>query len=1042
MARLGGPPSGESSRVSTPPAQDKTLINNPPAPTENTAPAPPPVTPKVEPKITNEPAVNPKPKPQNPPPAAQQEANESEEDNVSRWMNEILGEIFEASINPHSEGLFLNSLYDELSESNSKLLSVHVESIFMEILTTLGVPRAKYAHTIDFLYSVYTRTFRAKRQLLPKEPFHQTKVAILNQIIKFSTSFGFICFQIPDMFLDSNLRESIDFFLNRFNDVSGYLVDVVLESAEQDALLDFLNLFLPSLSAKLYKTNVGDRLYSSYLTIFETLVGLKPVAAVFSKVDGFQPKSRENGLDFEHGTLLGPLLRLSPLDPQLAVVYFGGDIKNTPKLQIGMIAESLQNEHMVIIDRLYFIVDKLVRGSAQTRKDLMNWFTELVNLSHLRRGTHADFKTLPSDAIMFNISVLLIKLSLPFLDYPNYSKIAKIDELYLFRDSNLKIADESRVNASVKESDEFKETLMDHDQESNFITQCFFLTLTYLHFGIGGVDIQYDRLKKELNQFQERISMIQNNQTPPGINPQMMSFMRQQLPQLIQSSNSKLALKCSMNAVFNNIPLQHTIFDFIIGSTTFFVKLIDPSREYPAKSLEIPLYQIGRVSELDDSEFLKTKSPKPWKYYPEYLLEGVINYCKFSANFRGCPLVGDDQKTLLFVEFAIVLLRCPELIGNPHLKSSLVEVLFIGALPLLNGSPGFLLKIFNTNKLVVDNILYSLLDFYVMVEKTGSSSQFYDKFNSRYYVSMILEELWKNPIFRSQLSNYSVHNVDFFIRFIARMLNDTTYLLDESFNHLNSIHTYQVELKRRAVGEEPNEELGNDEELAKKLEQAERFTKSEMGLCNKTIELFKLFTKEVPQGFALPEIVDRLAAMLNYNLATLVGPKCSNLKVEDPEKYSFNPKKTLSDLCEIYCNLAKEDQVVTAVSRDGRSFNIAYFQKAERILVTRTYTNPEIIQRLMQFANCAEEQRQTEEDEELQLGEIPDEFLDPLMFSLMEDPVILPSSRVSIDRSTIKAHLLSDPTDPFNRMPLKLEDVVDDNELKAKIEAFKNLKRG
>lgn len=41
----------------------------------------------------------------------------------------------------------------------------------------------------------------------------------------------------------------------------------------------------------------------------------------------------------------------------------------------------------------------------------------------------------------------------------------------------------------------------------------------------------------------------------------------------------------------------------------------------------------------------------------------------------------------------------------------------------------------------------------------------------------------------------------------------------------------------------------------------------------------------------------------------------------------------------------------------------------------------------------------------------------------MEDPVILPASRISIDRSTIRSHLLSDPHDPFNRMPLKMEDV-------------------
>jgi ubiquitin conjugation factor E4 B len=76
------------------------------------------------------------------------------------------------------------------------------------------------------------------------------------------------------------------------------------------------------------------------------------------------------------------------------------------------------------------------------------------------------------------------------------------------------------------------------------------------------------------------------------------------------------------------------------------------------------------------------------------------------------------------------------------------------------------------------------------------------------------------------------------------------------------------------------------------------------------------------------------------------------------------------------------------------------------------------------------------------------------MYTLMRDPVILPSSRTTIDRATIKSHLLSDATDPFNRMPLSLDDVtpskcdislltcrcslnyVTDYELKARIDAF------
>jgi ubiquitin conjugation factor E4 B len=46
------------------------------------------------------------------------------------------------------------------------------------------------------------------------------------------------------------------------------------------------------------------------------------------------------------------------------------------------------------------------------------------------------------------------------------------------------------------------------------------------------------------------------------------------------------------------------------------------------------------------------------------------------------------------------------------------------------------------------------------------------------------------------------------------------------------------------------------------------------------------------------------------------------------------------------------------------------------------------------------------------------------MATVMRDPVILPTSRTVIDRSTIKSHLLSDATDPFNRTPLSIEDVI------------------
>ena len=68
----------------------------------------------------------------------------------------------------------------------------------------------------------------------------------------------------------------------------------------------------------------------------------------------------------------------------------------------------------------------------------------------------------------------------------------------------------------------------------------------------------------------------------------------------------------------------------------------------------------------------------------------------------------------------------------------------------------------------------------------------------------------------------------------------------------------------------------------------------------------------------------------------------------------------------------------------------------------------------------------------------PDEFIDPITSAVMDDPVVLPASRARVDRSTLDRLLLAPaPSDPFSRAPITARDVVEDVELKGRIEAWK-----
>ena len=65
---------------------------------------------------------------------------------------------------------------------------------------------------------------------------------------------------------------------------------------------------------------------------------------------------------------------------------------------------------------------------------------------------------------------------------------------------------------------------------------------------------------------------------------------------------------------------------------------------------------------------------------------------------------------------------------------------------------------------------------------------------------------------------------------------------------------------------------------------------------------------------------------------------------------------------------------------------------------------------------------------------IPEEFLDPILNVLMKDPVILPDSKVTLDRRTIQRHLSISSTDPFSRQQLSEADLIENAELKKSIE--------
>jgi hypothetical protein len=172
-----------------------------------------------------------------------------------------------------------------------------------------------------------------------------------------------------------------------------------------------------------------------------------------------------------------------------------------------------------------------------------------------------------------------------------------------------------------------------------------------------------------------------------------------------------------------------------------------------------------------------------------------------------------------------------------------------------------------------------------------------------------------------------------------------------------------------------------------------------------------------------------------------VGPKCLQLKGQHEKNFAFfefDPKQLLFQILEMYVYLARGDRrekVAKVLSEDKRYYRPETLRKAISIAKREHLIRAEMLKEFEEFSKFTNEMSQSLLSV-MDSVEIPDEFLDPIMAELMADPVLLPTSNNIMDKRHIMRIILSDDHDPFNRQPLKPQDLVPQEDLKRRIHQF------
>ncbi|KAJ6031253.1 hypothetical protein N7540_001985 [Penicillium herquei] len=915
----------------------------------------------------------------------------------------------------HGQRIYLPGLRGEL-ESEGKELCIRTAVLDQALLEAAS--KAEHGHPLDYLLPCWKRIAKLHkgfRRARDDDP----KFQVLCEARRLCMSYCIFGITMPEMFgLDSPQSSTLaPYLLLDPEDEKGvdfeFISEAVKRFEDDDGVKPAFIAAVEELSAGLSTKDINDD-YKPYSTALRNLVRHASIAAAITESSIFNDS--KDPAQFEKVTLLGPWFRLSPLQANVTMSYFSSP-KTRDQAYILNAQRSLRMTQQLVSSDLLDVINHMIRASKEARDRVLDWFATALNINHKRRAMQVDPEHVASDGFMFNLTTCLDQLCEPFMD-ASFTKIDRIDADYLHRDSRIDMRDETKINADQHESDAFYSKKA--EGTSNFITEIFFLTVAAHHYGSESLTSKLEQLEKDLRHMESTITKFELERHRWAGNPMQLRVFEQALKKYKDKLDLGLALKYSLQGVLFDDQWQARSMLFMRYVTVWLLRLVS-GKNFPKEKITLPLPE---------------QQPEVFSCLPEYFLDDIVSNFKF---IMWCmPQIITATQGDELVMLCIAFLESSGYIKNPYLKAGLVSILFRGTWDRPGGARGVLVDLLNSMSFANENLLHAVMKFYIEAEHTGTHTQFFDKFNIRYEIFQIIKCIWPNTLYREKLSIQASQNLDFFVQFVNLLLNDVTYVLDESFGAFKTINTTQQELARDGNSMDPATRQQKEEHLAS----AQRSAKSYMQLTNETVAMLKLFTEALADSFTMPEIVQRLADMLDYNLDAMVGPKSLDLRVQNLQEYGFNPRALLSEITDVYLNLMSKQNFITAVARDGRSYKPENFKNAADILRKWSLKSPEEMRRWNQLQIKVKEAKAEDDQIEEDLGEIPDEFLDPLMYTLMEDPVILPSSRMSIDRATIRSHLLSDPHDPFNRVPLTMEDVIPDTELKAKIEAFKAERTG
>ncbi|KAK5612353.1 Ubiquitin conjugation factor E4 A [Crenichthys baileyi] len=882
---------------------------------------------------------------------------------------------------------------------------------------------------IPYLFACYQR---AKEELTKvPEKLHSFAVRCKNLTVSNART----VLLTPEIYINQNIYEQLlDLLLEGFRaarseEVVEFLEEVIAALLSDQEVRTFEEVIVPVFEifqGRIKDLDLCQPLLYYYLDVLLYFSHHKDIAKVL--MEHIQPKDPANGLQYQK-SLLGMVLNISCLLKTPGVVeghgYFLNPSRSSAqetKVQEANIHQFMGQYH----EKLHQILKSLLQRSGETRHLLLTWMGSCLQANAGRAKIWANqmpeifFQMYASDAFFLNLGAVLLKLCQPFCK-PRSPKLLTFNPTYCALKD---VSEEERRNRNIHARGLEKETCLiplppqqqvESAQSYSLLTENLIFTQLALHLGFHRLHEQMVKMNQSLHRVQVTWQEAQRTGNPMS-------------EQLLEQFERLMIVYLSTKAATTQPAMLQCCLNLQASTAALLVQLSMGNQGSEHVALNFPLASLHNTMLC---------------YIPEFFAENMGDFFIFLRRFADDVLETSAESLEQILNFITVFMGNVERMKNPHLRAKLAEVLEAVMPHMEQLAPGAAQPIVFQRERVFCSYVHApqlaeaLITVFVDIEFTGDPHQFEQKFNYRRPMYPILKYMWSKDSYRESikhLANYASENLEamnppLFLRFLNLLMNDAIFLLDEAIQYLSKIKILQLEHDRGEWDSLAPDARREKESSLQMFGQLGRFHNI---MSNETIGTLAFLTSEIKGIFVHPFLAERIISMLNYFLQHLVGPKMGALKVKDFSEFDFKPQQLVSDICTIYLNLGDEENFCATVPKDGRSYSPTLFSQTVRVL-KKIHKPGDMIVAFGLLADKIKSHADRQQQEEETYADAPDEFLDPIMSTLMLDPVLLPSSNVTVDRSTIARHLLSDQTDPFNRSPLTMDQIKPNEELKQEI---------